>query len=164
MTYRTLLITILAAGCSAEFPVTAMEIALPIKISDVTGLSAALSQINNSIASLNTTTTNQSTALTNLNTAVANLNATVGNLNATVQSLVRVPTFVDLEIPGGSINGINSVFTLSVTPSPASSLILIKNGMKLSPPGDYSLSGSTILFSAGAVPQTGDLVVASYRY
>jgi hypothetical protein len=52
---------------------------------------------------------------------------------------------------------------LSAAPSPPSSLALTKNGMKLSPGGDYSISGSTILFAAGAVPQAGDLLIASYR-
>jgi hypothetical protein len=124
-------------------------VTLPIKISDVTGLSAALSQINSTLASLTTT--------------VTNLSATVSTLSATVASLVPVPTFVDFEIPAGSIDGSNPVFVLNAAPSPASSLVLIKNGMKLSPGGDYSISGSTILFAAGAVPQAGDLLIASYR-
>jgi hypothetical protein len=119
-------------------------------------LSAALSQINNSIASLTTTTTNQATTLTNLS-------ATVSNLSATVQSLVRVPTFVDFETPAGSIDGSNPVFTLNASPSPDLSLVLVKNGMKLNTRGDYTLSGATILFQPGAVPQPGDVLIASYR-
>jgi hypothetical protein len=124
-------------------------VTLPIKISDVTGLSAALSAINSSVASLTTT--------------VTNLTASVSTLSATVASLVPVPTFVDFEIPAGSIDGTNPVFVLSAAPSPASSLVLHRNGMKLSAGGDYSISGSTILFAAGAVPQPGDLLVSSYR-
>jgi hypothetical protein len=131
-------------------------VTLPIKISDVTGLSAALSQINSTDASL-------TTSLASLTTTVTNLNATVSTLSATVASLVPVPTFVDFEIPAGSIDGSNPVFVLNAAPSPASSMVLIKNGMKLSPGGDYSISGSTILFAAGAVPQAGDLLIASYR-
>jgi hypothetical protein len=131
-------------------------ITLPIKISDVTGLSAALSQINSSLASLTTTATSQTTTLTNLT-------ASVSTLSATVASLVPVPTFVDFEIPAGTIDGSNPVFVLSAAPSPASSLVLHKNGIKLSPGGDYSISGSTILFAAGAVPQAGDLLIVSYR-
>jgi hypothetical protein len=131
-------------------------VTLPIKISDVTGLSAALSQINSSLASLTTSDTSQTTTLTNLTTSVS-------TLSATVASLVPVPTFVDFEIPAGSIDGTNPVFVLSAAPSPASSLVLHKNGMKLSAGGDYSISGNTILFAAGAVPQPGDLIVSSYR-
>jgi hypothetical protein len=131
-------------------------VTLPIKISDVTGLSAALSQINTSIASLTTTTTN-------LNTTLTNLSATVNTLSGTVSSLVPVPTFVDFEIPVGVIDGTNPVFVLNAAPSPALSLVLIRNGVKVSPGVDYSLSGSTIMFAAGAVPQVGDLLFASYR-
>ncbi len=131
-------------------------VTLPIRISDVTGLSEALSQINTSIASLTTTTSN-------LNTTLTNLSATVNTLSSAVSNLVPVPTFVDFEMPAGSINGTNPVFTLNAAPSPPSSLVLSKNGMKLVPGGDYSLSGTSILFSAGAVPQTGDQLVASYR-
>jgi hypothetical protein len=131
-------------------------VTLPIKISDVTGLSAALSQINSTDASL-------TTAVASLTTTVTNLNAAVNALSATVASLVPVPTFVDFEIPAGLMDGSNPVFVLSAAPSPASSLALSRNGMKLSPGGDYSLSGNTILFAAGAVPQAGDLLTSSYR-
>jgi uncharacterized coiled-coil protein SlyX len=158
--YLSMLVNSLASMPRAIQP---RDVTLPITISDVTGLNAALSQINNSIATLTTTTTNQGTTLTNLNTTVTNLNATVTNLSATVQSLVPVPTFVDFEKLTGSVNGSNSVFGVSATPSPPSSLVVFKNGMRLSSPGDYSLSGSTVLFSAGAVPQAGDVLTASYR-
>jgi hypothetical protein len=131
-------------------------VTLPIKISDVTGLSAALSQINNSIDTLNA-------RVTDLSTTVSNLSTTVNTVADTVANLVRVPTFVDFELPVGSIDGSNPVFVLNTAPTPASSLVLHKNGMKLSPGLDYSLSGNTILFATGAVPQAGDLLTASYR-
>jgi hypothetical protein len=52
---------------------------------------------------------------------------------------------------------------LNAAPSPASSLVLIRNGLKLSFGGDYSLSGNTILFAVGALPQIGDQLFAGYR-
>ena len=131
-------------------------VTLPIKISDVTGLSAALSQINSSLASLTTT-------VTTLNATVTNLTATVNTLSSKVSSLVPVPIFVDFEMPAGSIDGTNPVFTLNAAPSPPSSLVLNKNGLKLASGGDYSVSGNSILFAAGAVPQPGDQLIASYR-
>lgn len=127
----------------------AASVSLPIRTADVTGLNAALSQINNSIATLSTT--------------VANLSASLNAQTATIQSLVPVPTFVDFERPSGSINGSNSVFALNAAPSPASSLVLIYNGIKLSPGNDFSLSGNTIVFAAGIIPQLGDTLIASYR-
>jgi outer membrane murein-binding lipoprotein Lpp len=145
-------------------------VALPIKISDVTGLSAALSQMNNSVDTLNarvndlsTTVGNLSTTVSNLSTKVDNLSTTVNTLADTVANLVRVPTFVDFELPVGSIDGSNPVFVLNAAPTPPSSLVLYRNGVKLSPGFDYSLSGNTILFATGAVPQAGDLLTARYR-
>ncbi|MFL6353655.1 MAG: hypothetical protein ACJ74Z_17645 [Bryobacteraceae bacterium] len=128
----------------------------PIKISDVTGLSAALSQINNSLDTLNA-------RVSDLSTTVNTLSTTVNTLANTVTNLVRVPGFVDFELPVGSIDGVNAVFVLNSAPTPASSLVLYKNGIKLSSGFDYSLTGNTILFLTGAVPQPGDLLAASYR-
>jgi hypothetical protein len=71
--------------------------------------------------------------------------------------------FVDSETPTGLINGSNLVFTLGATPSPAQSLEIYRNGVRLSPTVDYTLSGNTITFVAGAAPQTGDILRAQYR-
>ncbi len=71
--------------------------------------------------------------------------------------------FVDLETPVGLINGSNLVFTLAATPSPANSLELFRNGIRLSPSIDYTLSSNTITFVSGAQPQSGDILRASYR-
>jgi hypothetical protein len=106
-----------------------------IQSSDVSGLAAALSQMNSSIA----------------------------NLQATVQSLASVPTFVDFETPVGTVDGANATFVLNAAPSPPASLVLHRNGMTLSPGADYSLSGKSISFSQAAVPQSGDLLSATYR-
>jgi len=74
------------------------------------------------------------------------------------------PAFSDAEIPGGAVNGANTVFTLGLAPSPAASLDLYLNGLLMKQSVDYSLSGSTITFFLGSVPQPGDLLLASYRY
>jgi hypothetical protein len=113
-----------------------------VQSSDVAGLSATLSQMNSSIASLT---------------------AQVNSLTATVQSLASAPTFVDFETPAGTVDGVNATFVLNAAPSPASSLVVHRNGVTLSPGADYSLSGKTIVFSTNAVPQTGDLLNAMYR-
>jgi hypothetical protein len=73
--------------------------------------------------------------------------------------------FVDSEVPGGTIDGNNVSFTLANTPNPAVSLKLYKNGVLLSQGGDYTLSGSNINFASTSVtPQTGDILIASYRH
>jgi hypothetical protein len=71
--------------------------------------------------------------------------------------------FVDAEIPAGSMNGVNATFTLANAPNPASSLAMYRNGILLRQTGDFNLSGNSIVFVAGAVPQPSDALLASYR-
>jgi len=68
-------------------------------------------------------------------------------------------TILQKEVPAGTINGVNATFTLSAIPT---SLILIVNGLVLTEGVDYTLSGSTITFLAGAIPQVGDSLLAYY--
>jgi len=72
------------------------------------------------------------------------------------------PTFADAETPGGIVDGTNGTLTLANTPL-GSSLLLFRNGLYMTPGFDYTLSGSTIVFPAGAVPHPGDTLTASYR-
>jgi len=72
-------------------------------------------------------------------------------------------SFVDNEVPEGNIDGTNRIFTLAVVPIPENSLQLYRNGLLQKSGFDYTLSGDTITFVTGATPQTGDVVLASYR-
>ena len=72
-------------------------------------------------------------------------------------------TFIDAEVPTGTVNGTNLAFTLSATPNPAASLVVYRNGLRMQTNLDYSLSGRIIIFPPSFVPQTGDLLMASYR-
>lgn len=63
------------------------------------------------------------------------------------------------EIPSGSITGINPTFTLTQVPV---TLILIKNGLVQSVGVDYTISGNTITFLAGAIPQPGDSLASFF--
>jgi hypothetical protein len=71
--------------------------------------------------------------------------------------------FVDQQTPTGATNGVNTTFTLSQTPSPSASLTVFLNGLLMSAGVDYTLSGSTITFLTASVPQTGDILLCSYR-
>ncbi len=71
--------------------------------------------------------------------------------------------FVDFETPTGLINGSNLVFTLASTPSPLSSLELYRNGLRMSPTIDFTITGNTLTFVDSAQPQVGDLLRATYR-
>lgn len=66
------------------------------------------------------------------------------------------------EIPTGTINGVNTSFTLAHTPNPAGSLQLTVNGQFLTVGVDYTLSSSTITFIFA--PQVGDIIRARYDY
>lgn len=67
-------------------------------------------------------------------------------------------SFVDGEIPAGTIDGTNAVFILAAAPNPPTSLHLHNNGLRLSPiirsngsfiSGDFDLAGATITFGNG---------------
>jgi hypothetical protein len=73
------------------------------------------------------------------------------------------PSFVDGETPTGIVDGSNGVFTLGALPDPASSLAVYRNGLLQKAGSDFSTSGQTIQFAAGAVPLPGDALLAAYR-
>ncbi len=74
-----------------------------------------------------------------------------------------VPGFADNETPSGTIDGFNQIFTLAAPPVPESSLLVYRNGILQKSAYDYTLSGNTITFIEAATPQTGDVLLASYR-
>jgi hypothetical protein len=75
------------------------------------------------------------------------------------------PTAVLNEVPSGTVNGTNDTFTLANTPN-AAGIVLSVNGLKLKvgSGNDYTLSGDTITFLSGAIPQSGDQISAEYFY
>jgi hypothetical protein len=75
----------------------------------------------------------------------------------------HTPGFVDAEVPSGIVDGGNPVFALAYAPAPLASLELFRNGIRLKADFDYVLSGNTVQFLPGAVPQAGDTILSSYR-
>lgn len=71
--------------------------------------------------------------------------------------------FVDAETPAGSIDGVNTSFTLVQSPNPAGSLAVYRNGMRIRSGLDYTSTGSSITFVANSIPQIGDVLQCSYR-
>lgn len=74
-----------------------------------------------------------------------------------------VPTIVVNEIPSGTINGTNRVFTVQNTPI-SGSLELFQNGIVLLPTTHYTISGSTITYVSGFQPVVGETHCVHYRY
>lgn len=93
---------------------------------------------------------------------VANSGATFGVEWASFSG-VAVADFTFSEAPSGTINGSNDTFTIAATPE-AGTLQLYKNGIRqrAGAGNDYTLSGTTITFEAGNIPQTGDILLADY--
>jgi len=73
------------------------------------------------------------------------------------------PSFVDGDTPAGIVDGSNTGFTLSANPAPTSSLAVYRNGMLQTLGQDYNVTGNLLQFVAGAAPQPGDTLLASYR-
>lgn len=87
------------------------------------------------------------------------------SLVASYRLSVLVPgiSFVDAEVPAGAVDGVNSAFSLLKIPNPASSLVVYRNGLRLSSVADYTVSGSILTFTAAAAPQPGDALQCFYR-
>jgi hypothetical protein len=75
-----------------------------------------------------------------------------------------IPNYSDGETPVGLINGSNTTFTLAYAPSPAASLSLYLNGLLMSQGADYTVTANVVTFFVASVPQTGDLLLANYRF
>ena len=97
--------------------------------------------------------------------------ATVPRPGDTLQAYYRLPDpaatstrWMQGETPAGVIDGQNSVFLLTIQPAPSQSLQLFRNGLLVTAGIDYDLTGNTVTFRGGAVPQSGDALTAAYRY
>jgi hypothetical protein len=136
-----------------------------IQISDVVGLPSALSIRPVAGTGFSASRAAVIDALGALDGAIGNLSDClhVDGTSGPCGSTSTPVTFVDSEALGGLMDGTNATFTLSNSPSPASSLALYRNGMLLQAGRDYTLTGSTIVFVAGKQPSPGDLVQGSYR-
>jgi hypothetical protein len=137
-----------------------------ISIADVTGLQAAL----NLYAPIGTAYAPSRSAIINANGAIDGATGNLtdcmhvdGTSGACGTGGSGAGTFVDAETPAGAINGANDSFTLVNSPNPPASLTLFLNGLLQDQGGDYTLASNMITFATGATPQTGDILLASYR-
>jgi hypothetical protein len=75
------------------------------------------------------------------------------------------PNFDDQLTPTGTVDGTNAAFTTAHSCT-AASVMLFKNGqlMAQGAGADYTYSGSTATYTAGAKPKSGDVHVYSCRY
>ena len=71
------------------------------------------------------------------------------------------PTFVNNEIPTGSIDGINGTFTLLHIPLDGINVYL--SGLRV-PPVNYTLIGNVFTFVLGQIPPEGSYLYVDYSY
>ncbi len=134
-----------------------------IQISDVAGLQSELQ--------LRPT---QGTGFATSRTAVINATGAIDGAAGNAGDCVHVDgtsgscgsasfTFVDMETPGGTVDGTNEAFTLSALPAPPTSLMVFLNGLLLRAGLDFTLANQVITFVSVQTPQPGDTLQCSYR-
>lgn len=97
-----------------------------------------------------------------LNNNSATRQYTFPNKDITVAGLEDISTLTPIsEVPSGTLNGVNTVFTLSQTPFNAEVIVTL-NGLKQKKTVDYSISGLTITFVVA--PDTDISIEAFYLY
>ena len=94
------------------------------------------------------------------NLTVENLYNAIEALQAEIDSGTGTAGDWNAETPSGPVNGSNTVYTLTSTPSDPEALILTVNGLLQYQPGDYSVSGTTITMTYA--PATGSTLFAQY--
>jgi len=70
-------------------------------------------------------------------------------------------TFFIYENPVGTINGVNDDFTMTYSPNPTNSLVVILNGQVLSETEDYTLIAD--ILTLNTAPPTGSLLKVQYH-
>lgn len=73
-------------------------------------------------------------------------------------------TFQDTETPTGTINGTNRTFALAATPVPntAAGVHVYSDGVRVGT-GEYTVSGTALVFGAGSVNIPTEELVVDYR-
>lgn len=87
----------------------------------------------------------------------------IGNIATAANGVVAITNYVVRETPAGTPNGSLTTFTLAFTPVGNTEQVFV-NGVLQNPGAgnDYTISGLTITFLSGAIPQTNDIVRVTY--
>jgi hypothetical protein len=152
------------SSTALQSQVTALSTTVTNLGSTVAGNTASIGTLTTGVNSVTATVTSNGDLLNTLNTAVVALNSSVTNLTNTVNAFGAGGSnalYVDAESPGGLINGTNSIFSLAQTPSPSASLLLYRNGLLQLNGPNYTLTGTTVTFTAA--PASTDSLEAYYR-
>lgn len=87
----------------------------------------------------------------------------VANIATAANGVVAIANYIVRETPGGTVNGSNVTFTLASTPVSGTEMVFVNGVLQnVGASNDYTISTTTITFSSGAIPQTGDIVRVTY--
>jgi len=118
------------------------------------------------------TTTSLSGSLTRLNDGSSYIKSSTGiNVISASNGAISIKVNKEMvfnELPGGTVNGLNTLFTLANTPFASNEISIFVNGQLQTPPDltsfqDYSVTGSNVYFTTGSIPTEGSLVLAMYN-
>lgn len=122
------------------------------------------SYVNGELLIGNTTGNTLSKATLTQGTGITITNGNGSITIAVSASVFTSSNFVTREVPTGTINGTNPTFTLANTPTASTEEVFVNGVLQNVGAGnDYTISGATITFQTGAIPQTGDTVLVTYR-
>ncbi len=155
--------TVVGGGGGGASPITTS----PVQISDVVGLTNALANLPEKgigFALGRAAVINSAGQIDGASGNPGDCVLVDGNSGPCGSGGGVLPEYSDNETPSGTINGSNTTFTLLNAPSPAASLQVYLNGLLMAQAVDYSISNSTLTFAVASTPQTGDVLLASYRY
>lgn len=76
---------------------------------------------------------------------------------------VPLANFIGGETPSGTVNGSNPTFILANAPA-AGTVHVYVDGLRMhaGAGNDYTISGGTLTFLTGAIPETGDVILVDY--
>jgi hypothetical protein len=87
----------------------------------------------------------------------------VANIVTAASGVVAIANYIVRATPGGTVDGTNATFTLATTPVNNTEMVFVNGVLQNAGSGnDYTISGATITFLSGAIPQTGDIVRVTY--
>ena len=90
-----------------------------------------------------------------------------GTITISTSALIG-SNFVDKEVPtkqggGTAPDGTTTIYNLANTPVTGSEHVYVNGVLQNAGSNDYTISGGAITFATGAIPQTGDVILVSYR-
>jgi len=120
---------------------------------DISGdVLAIVGDVTNAISSITGSINSVSQSFAGISGSLVSQSIQIGNLEVTARSIGSNKLFSNKEIPSGSIDGINTTYTLSNEPILGSDHIYLNGVLIEDKDNDYSISGSLITFSNPLLP------------